>query len=72
MKRSVIFHVFILITLTLTLTLQIHDPTVSAHSKLVKKIKTIKNAEPHSTQYLLFMDELNKITNEAGFVLRTL
>lgn len=70
MKRLIIVHVFLL--LTFALTLQIHSPLVSATTKEIVKTGTNKNVEPNSTRYILFMDELNKITNEAGFIQRTL
>jgi hypothetical protein len=71
MKGLIFIHVFTLIAICLHIPL--HTPLISAPNPKTLPAPAPSNTPPphNQTQYLYFMDELNKITNEAGYLLRT-
>lgn len=70
MKRCIIVYIVILIIQSFAP--QIHSPLIPAARKASTDMLASQNNLFNNTKYLLFMDDNNKITNEAGFVLRSL
>jgi len=70
MNALIIIYAFII--LAQSLTLRTHLPLIPNPEKPQNTITDTKSTLLNNPKYILFMDELNKITNEAGFIQRTL
>ena len=70
MKRLILLHIVVLVALCLTL--RTHCPLIPGPPKQTTPATDPKTVLLSNPKYLLFMDELNKITNEAGFIQRTI
>lgn len=69
--RFLTFLILILAVTVSSMHLQSHTPLIAAPSpKTKQKIKP--PVEANETRQLLYLDKFHKITNEAGFIKRTL